>query len=519
MVTRKLQLDGAEYSLVLRERHPAPSGGEPVLCLVSYLPNRAATDIIRIAVESIRKYTTSPYSLWVVDNASPPEHLEWLRGQRDITLVENLTPPKEAGSYANAAALEICRRLIPPETARFMALHQDILACKAGWLEYLLSKFSEKIRAVGVREDKVRVPEGILHVLGYIIDFQLFKELKLDFYPRLPGYDAGDLAIHALRQAGYEYFAAPNTMWRPELAATLPEPYSGLGFDRALDDAGDVFFMHLGRGSLKTSPGFAQDEGKSLARWRAFARETLGITLPLEIAPRYDEPKPFIRTFRRWHLDAFLGALPWRGRVLDVGGRKGIYRGSFRPPFAQVESWEYVNINPATNPDYLASADDLPIASDSRDIVLLSEVLEHLRYPEKALAEAWRVLAPGGHVFLLAPFLYPLHADPEDYQRWLPSKYGVALGETGFEDVRIQPMGGFFAVVYDLFYAASNFSMKRPGRKAIFLRKLLPLANRLCLKLEKRYPDFSSFITTGYCVCARKRGTSPEKTDSGTCGK
>lgn len=263
MRTCTFLLAGVDYSLVIRERRPVPIGTEPVLCLVSHLPNKAAMDIIRIAVESIRKYTTSPYSLWVVDNASPPEHLEWLRRQEDITLVENLTPPKEAGSYAKAIGLEICAGLVPEETTRFMALPQATLICKYGWLDYLLSKFSESVRAVGVREDKVRVPEGNLHVPSYILDFQMFRELKLDFYPQLPEYDVGEMAIYRLRQAGYEYFSTSNTPWQPNLASSLPEPYASVGFDCSLDDAGEVFFMHLGRGSLKSNT-LAQDEKKCL---------------------------------------------------------------------------------------------------------------------------------------------------------------------------------------------------------------------------------------------------------------
>lgn len=504
MITHTLSLDGFNYSLFVRERRQASTDAEPVLCLVSYLPNKAAMDVIRIAVESIRKYTTSPYSLWVVDNASPPEHLEWLRRQEDITLVENLTPPKEAGSYANAIGLEICSRLVPEKTARFMALHQDILVCKSGWLDYLLSKFSDSVRAVGVREDKGRVPEGILHVLGYILDFQMFRELKLDFYPQLPEYDVGDMAIYRLRQAGYEYFATPNTLRQPNLASSLPEPYASIGFDRSLDDAGEVFFMHLGRGSLKTEALFAQDEKKSLALWRSFAHKELNISLPLKITPQYKEPKPIVSTFRRWNLDAFLSGLPWYGKVLDVGGKKNNLRGTFRPPMDKVSSWECVNISPNVSPDYCASAEALPFTSPQYDIVLLSETLEHLPNPEKALREAQRVILPGGHIVIAAPFLFPLHADPDDFQRWLPSKYKKVLDEIGFEDVNVYPMGGFFAVIYDLMNAASNFSMKQPGRPARAFRKLLPLIHRVFITLEKRYPQFSSFITTGYCVCAMK---------------
>lgn len=499
-----LTLDGVNYSLSIKERHAPNSGVEPVLCLISYLPNKAAMDIIRIAVESIRKYTTVPYSLWVVDNASPTEHLEWLRKQDDITLVENLTPPKEAGSYANAIGLEICARLVPEETTRFMALHQDILVCKTGWLEYLLSKFSDAVRAVGVREDTSRVQGGILHVLGYIVDFKLFKQLKLNFYPRLPEYDVGDMVIHQLRLAGYKYFATPNTLWQREISLILPEAYASVEFDRSIDDDGDVFFMHLGRGSLKSDATFEQDENKSFKRWKTFAHEELGISLPIEIVPRYEAPKHSLYTFRRWNLDAFLSGTPWYGKILDIGGKKHNRRGSFKVPTKKISSWECINISPEASPDYCASAEALPFSGPRFDMVLLSEVLEHLPNPEKALHEAARVLLPGGHIVIAAPFLFPLHADPDDFQRWLPSKYKKVLKEIGFQDIMVYSMGGFFAVVFDLIYTASNFSMQHPGLTARLFRKILPLLHRLFVKLENKYPKFSSFITTGYCVCAMK---------------
>lgn len=507
MVSQTISLDGTDYTVTLRERQPRSSGAEPILCIVSYLPHKAAIDIIRIAVDSIRKYTTIPYSLWVVDNASPPEHLAWLRNQKDITLVENLTPPPKNGSYANAIGLEICASLVPAETTRFMALHQDILVCKYGWLEYLLSKFSDKIRAVGVREDFTRVPKGILHVLGYIVDFQLFRKLGLDFYPRLPRYDVGDMAIDSIRQAGYEYFATPNTLWQPEIAETLPKSYSEVKFDRAIDDTGDVFFMHLGRGSLKISPDFPQDKKKSLAQWRLFSSEVLKIFIPIEIIPHYTESKLSNSSCRRWHLDAFLTGTPWHGRILDIGGKKENKRGSFRPPLEAVKCWEYVNIDATTQPDYLAPAESVPVPDASFDMVLLSEVLEHLPEPEEALAEAFRILRPGGALVCAAPFLYPLHADPEDYQRWLPSKYERVLGAIGFAEIKITPMGGFFAVCHDLLQSSSRFWFRQEprGAGAALLRLSVPIGLRLLFRLERRFPDFfRQAVTTGYYVCAYK---------------
>jgi SAM-dependent methyltransferase len=107
---------------------------------------------------------------------------------------------------------------------------------------------------------------------------------------------------------------------------------------------------------------------------------------------------------RRRYLDAFLWSTRFEGAVLDIGGRKGVTRGKFRPPQDQVTRWDYVNIVPEANPDYLASAEMLPIADASYDCALMSEVLEHLEEPEKALKEAARVLKSGGQSFYCRHF-------------------------------------------------------------------------------------------------------------------
>lgn len=210
---------------------------------------------------------------------------------------------------------------------------------------------------------------------------------------------------------------------------------------------------------------------------------------------------------RRWYLDAFLAATHWHGRVLDVGGKKENKRGTFRPPLTAVECWEYVNIDATTMPDYASPAEKLPVPDASYDMVLLSEVLEHLPEPEKALAEAFRVLRPSGMLICAAPFLYPLHADPEDYQRWLPSKYDHVLRGLGFIQAKIYPMGGLFAVCHDLLQQSSRFWFRqRPrGWKGAILQRITSAGLSFLSHLEKRKPlFFNRAVATGYYVTAMK---------------
>lgn len=52
-----------------------------------------------------------------------------------------------------------------------------------------------------------------------------------------------------------------------------------------------------------------------------------------------------------------------------------------------------------------AGSPGLPLADGAVDLVIMSELIEHLVDPDEALAEAHRVLVPGGHLLLSTPNL------------------------------------------------------------------------------------------------------------------
>src|SRR5438309_6241751 len=65
----------------------------------------------------------------------------------------------------------------------------------------------------------------------------------------------------------------------------------------------------------------------------------------------------------------------------------------------------------------------LPAELADYDGVLSSQVLEHVLSPASYLAEAYRVLKPGGHLLLSTHGLFEDHACPYDYWRW--TAYGL----------------------------------------------------------------------------------------------
>lgn len=266
-----MPLDGMDYQLRVARRVALPEEA-PRLVVVCLQPNDTARKVLEVCVRGVQQFTREPHELWVVDNNSPEEQTRWLLERPDINVVLNRTEPlppegrgqapfskdknvqTQWGSYANAIGLEIATRLIDPGTRHLVTLHMDTTPCRDTWLSHLIGKLDGRVAAAGVRMDRARTSEGVLHVLGYAVDFQRFRSLNLDFFPDLPQYDVGDKITVGLRAAGYDVHACRNTFSNPELVESIPpdSPFRSLHVDRVFDDEGNVIFLHLGRGVAKS---------------------------------------------------------------------------------------------------------------------------------------------------------------------------------------------------------------------------------------------------------------------------
>lgn len=118
-----------------------------------------------------------------------------------------------------------------------------------------------------------------------------------------------------------------------------------------------------------------------------------------------------LRRFLRAHKDLL---------VLNIGSLSKDLSALHPKIFNLDISW-YPNI------DVVADAHSLPFPDGSIDVILLKNVLEHVREPGKVLSEIERVLRPGGYFYAKIPFLQPFHAVPDDYQRYSVSGIDQAL--------------------------------------------------------------------------------------------
>jgi glycosyltransferase involved in cell wall biosynthesis len=300
---KEIKIDSNYYDVYLKKKIDSPETS-PRIVVVSYQPNKESSELLKLCIASIKKFTDTDYELWIVDNNSPEEYIKWINSVNDINIAYIRTEPKEGASFANGVALEVAAGLINQNTRYLVCFHEDIAVCRYGWLNYMISRMDGKIKAAGFRLTRARVPQGVLHVCGYIIDFQIFKELNLSFLPELPQFDVGDKAIHLLRENGFDIFHTPNTFDNPDLINLIPETMDmhNLNVTRSFNDKNEVIYMHLGRGIPKVKGEYKNKEKSSAEEWDEYIRTNL-LSMPFmqhieeKNVDRYDFLNTSIREF------------------------------------------------------------------------------------------------------------------------------------------------------------------------------------------------------------------------------
>ena len=172
----------------------------------------------------------------------------------------------------------------------------------------------------------------------------------------------------------------------------------------------------------------------------------------------------------------------------------------------------------------LALGHALPFKDGAFDIVLCTEVLEHVPDPAAVLHEIRRVLSRNGHLILTTPFLVPLHEGPYDYYRYTMYGLKYLCEQQDLQVEKLQPFSGLTGVTISfLVQAQLKFwyffwkATKFPGlytiyNPIIFLLIFLPQRAYLSfLRLVSRIPALKTvhekltYTTKGYGLVALKK--------------
>lgn len=172
-------------------------------------------------------------------------------------------------------------------------------------------------------------------------------------------------------------------------------------------------------------------------------------------APNYTVGRNNEATRHAW-VEQALRRIPTGSRILDAGAGEqryrpfcghldyvsqdfGRYDGQGDGAGLHTRTWDPSRL------DIVSDIASIPEPDGSYDAILCTEVFEHLPEPLAALKEFSRLLKPGGHLILTAPFCSLTHFAPYHFATGFSRYYyNTHLPAHGFDVVDVQENGNFF---------------------------------------------------------------------------
>ena len=200
----------------------------------------------------------------------------------------------------------------------------------------------------------------------------------------------------------------------------------------------------------------------------------------------------------KW-LEKTLKKIPKDSKILDAGaGEQQLkkfcshlnyvsqdfaqYDGTGDSKGLQVGKWDQTQL------DIVSDIISIPEPDGSFDVILCTEVFEHLPEPILAIKELSRLLRPDGHLILTAPFCSLTHFSPYHfYTGFNRYFYETNLLAHGFKIIELESNGNFFE------YLAQEIR-RIPYVANIYTRNKLTILEKLALKIIlKMLEKFSKY--------------------------
>lgn len=186
------------------------------------------------------------------------------------------------------------------------------------------------------------------------------------------------------------------------------------------------------------------------------------------------------------------------GKLVDIGCGGKPYINYFK----YID--KYIGVDIANDKaDIIANAKSLPIKSNSVDVVLCNQLIEHDPEPSKIIAEISRILKEKGILILSAPQMGRLHGEPNDYYRY--TKWGLKylLEKNRMKLEIIESHGGIFrAIGSHLNFFIIDYFGRSNYLKRVLRCTVININNFIFNFLDKLIPWEKD--TLGYNIIAKK---------------
>ena len=188
----------------------------------------------------------------------------------------------------------------------------------------------------------------------------------------------------------------------------------------------------------------------------------------------------------------FVGPDPW---ILNLGSGASRFPGDVTN----------IDISDDDDVDWIASIDSLPVADECVDGVICAQVLEHCRDPKAIVDECYRVIKPGGYMYLAMPFILELHLSPDDYYRWTLSGLRELCSDWSIVDCgpNAGPASAWYAISRSLLAIMLSFGSRRLYRVALVAVGVFLWPLKLLDFALSFLPTAEYLFASGYILCRK----------------
>ena len=156
--------------------------------------------------------------------------------------------------------------------------------------------------------------------------------------------------------------------------------------------------------------------------------------------------------------------------------------------------------------DIISDITSIPLADSSIDVILCTEVLEHIADPIAALKEFNRLAKQGAYLIITAPFASLTHFAPFHFSSGLSRFfYEKHLPDNEFTITKLEFNGNYFEFIAQENRRVKRMALKYSGKKLNIFEKIILHLNLYMLQnLSKKDTGSSEMLCYGIHVIARK---------------